>query len=103
MLQTYYNPSSELTEPLASLALAHLLQASTFYDKDNPKIKAGAQYAHILHVFGGDYYLWQNSSSAILRDRRGLGALMEARNILQGGVGDCYFMSAIAGVTEHYP
>jgi calpain-15 len=28
---------------------------------------------------------------------------MEARNIIQGGVGDCYFMSAIAGVAEHYP
>ena len=35
---------------------------------------------------------------AIGRDRKGLGLLMEARNIIQGSVGDCYFMSAIAGL-----
>ena len=28
---------------------------------------------------------------------------MDANNIIQGGVGDCYLMSAIAGIVEHYP
>jgi hypothetical protein len=29
--------------------------------------------------------------------------MMDANNIIQGGVGDCYLMSAIAGIVEHYP
>lgn len=37
------------------------------------------------------------------KQRTGLGLMMDANNIIQGGVGDCYLMSAIAGIVEHYP
>jgi hypothetical protein len=75
--------------------MTHLLQKTTFFDKENPHTKKQCYYEHVLKIFGYDYYLFQvGGQSAIM---------MEARNIIQGGVGDCYFMSAIAGVVEHYP
>lgn len=104
ILQPFYNPSSELSEPLASMTMALLLENKTYFDPKNPPTKKPCRYEHILRIFGRRYFLFEEGGqSAIRRDRKGLGLLMEARNINQGSVGDCYFMSAIAGVVEHYP
>lgn len=104
MLEPFYNPSSVLSEPLASMTIALLLENKTYFDSKNPTTKKPSRYEHILKIFGREYFLFeQGGQSAIRRDRKGLGLLMEARNIIQGSVGDCYFMSAIAGVVEHYP
>lgn len=37
------------------------------------------------------------------RNRKGLGRLLEPKDIIQGNLGDCYFLSAVAGVVEKYP
>lgn len=37
------------------------------------------------------------------RNRKGLGQLLEPKDIIQGNLGDCYFLSAVAGVVEKYP
>ena len=29
--------------------------------------------------------------------------MLEPKDIIQGGLGDCYFLSAVAGVVEKYP
>lgn len=33
----------------------------------------------------------------------GIGAILDSRNIIQGKGKDCYFLSAAAGIVEHYP
>jgi hypothetical protein len=45
------------------------------------------------------------AKSVLVREenRKGLGQLLESKDIIQGPIGDCYFLSAIAGVVEKYP
>lgn len=45
------------------------------------------------------------AKSIIHRDktRKGLGALLEPKDIIQGSFGDCYFLSAVAAIVQDYP
>jgi hypothetical protein len=45
------------------------------------------------------------SESVVYRDknRKGLGQILESKDIIQGALGDCYFMSAISAIVDRYP
>jgi hypothetical protein len=45
------------------------------------------------------------AKSVLFRDkqRKGLAQLLEPKDIIQGNLGDCYFLSAVAGIVEKYP
>jgi calpain-15 len=37
------------------------------------------------------------------KNRKGLGKLLESKDIIQGRLGDCYFLSAVSAIVERYP
>jgi calpain-15 len=37
------------------------------------------------------------------KNRKGLGQMLESKDIIQGALGDCYFMSAISAIVDKYP
>lgn len=94
-----------MTEPLLSTFMSQLLANQVFMDVDNPHSALAHRWEHVTKIFRAGYYLFENRDSRLERskNRTGLGLMMDANNIIQGGVGDCYLMSAIAGIVEHYP
>jgi calpain-15 len=62
-------------------------------------------YVHYAEITGDNYSLFKVSESLIFRDknRKGLGQMLESKDIIQGSLGDCYFMSAISAIVDKYP
>lgn len=75
-----------------------------FIDPDNPPYSLAFQWVHLAEKVG-NYHLFQMAKSVIFREknRKGLAQLLEPKDIRQGNLGDCYFLSAVAGVVEKYP
>ena len=75
-----------------------------FIDSENPPYSQAYQWVHLAEKVG-EYFLFQMAKSVLVRERnrKGLGQLLEPKDIIQGTLGDCYFLSAVAGVVEKYP
>lgn len=59
---------------------------------------------HLLEIPGmADYQIYQMAESMLERNRTGAGLNFEPKSVKQGRIGDCYFLSAAAGVVEIYP
>lgn len=103
-LAEYFNYGSELEEPFASLAAEYISNKQIFIDTENPSYAKAAGWVHIAEI-EGSYHLYHVAQSVIHRDknRKGLGAMLEPKDIIQGGFGDCYFLSAIAAIVQDYP
>lgn len=71
-----------------------------FHDDENPTPKASLAYKHAREIFQDNYFLFEVQKSIV---RLGIGTILDSRNIIQGKGKDCYFLSAAAGVVEHYP
>lgn len=102
-LRNYFNYGSELDEPFASLATHYIESNTVFIDDEGPTYSKARKWVHISEV-RPNYFLFQAAESVLLRsDRKGLGKLLEPKDIVQGRYGNCYFLSAVAAIVEYYP
>lgn len=100
LIRQYINPYGDLEEPLTSMAVMEINANRIFIDKSNPGIKPGLTYKHSKEIFRDHYFLFELQKSVI---RKGMGTIMDSRNIIQGKGKDCYLLSAVAGLVELYP
>ncbi len=103
-LKPYFNYGSELEPVFCHFVSEHIENDLIFIDPDNPPYSLASQWVHLAEKIG-TYHLFQMAKSVLVREknRKGLGQLLEPKDIIQGNLGDCYFLSAVAGVVEKYP
>lgn len=76
-----------------------------FIDASNPAIMEGS-YMPAADIFKTEkYHMFQMASSVLVREvsRIGIAREIEPKDIIQGSVGDCYFLSSIASIISIYP
>lgn len=51
------------------------------------------------------FSLFEMAESIVMREpsRVGFGKLVEPKDIIQGSIGDCYFLSSISSIVSKYP
>ena len=83
----------------------YLAQGKRWEDPNEPKSHEG-KYLRARDIFGTDnYHIFQMASSVLIREvsRIGIAREIEPKDIIQGSVGDCYFLSSIASLISIYP
>jgi hypothetical protein len=94
------------TDELAFIEeLERMLKGSkVFFDPKNPQ--ASGNYVYANDIFQQqNYSLMALTASSINRNRgkKEIAQYIEAKDIQQGSVGDCYFMSAVSSLAAAYP
>ena len=82
-----------------------LNQGKHYTDNNNPAITEGS-YVSAADIFKTEkYHMFQMASSVLVREvsRIGIAREIEPKDIIQGSVGDCYFLSSIASIISMYP
>ena len=85
--------------------LEDLLRRNSVYsDSSNPKVHDGT-YISAQDIFKAKFYIFQMAQSVLQREksRIGMAQEIEPKDIIQGSVGDCYFLSSIASIISIYP
>jgi len=75
-----------------------------YVDNNNPKTEG--EYIHACDIFNTNtFYIFQMAASVLIRERSRIGVAreIEPKDIIQGSVGDCYFLSSIASIISIYP
>lgn len=82
-----------------------LTQNRKYTDPNNPAIMEGS-YVSAVDIFKTEkYHMFQMASSVLVREvsRIGIAREIQPKDIIQGSVGDCYFLSSIASIISIYP
>ena len=85
--------------------LERLLKGKKIYsDTKNPAVKGKMVYAN--QIFKDKKYALVQMTASVMnreRNRLGIGQFIETKDIQQGDVGNCYFLSAIGSLASKYP
>ena len=105
-LEPFINPSSDLTEPLQSMALQCIREKKLFVDKRPAIAKLAHHYEFAGSIFGKEYLLFRpaQNKSNVSNVKSKVGELqLDAKDAVQGAISSQYLLSSIASLANRYP